>query len=86
MSKALFVQKKIRNTHKIRRKNEISIKNLQDTRSQDYRQGAETFFERKKMVAKISFGRKKGAKTCFWKKKRGQGLFLQEKRGANSFL
>ena len=75
MSKALFVQKKIRNTHKIRRKNEISIKNLQDTRGQDYRQGAQTFFERKKWWLRYFLGEKKGAKTFFGRKKGGKDFF-----------
>ena len=78
MSKALFVQKKIRNTHKIRRKNEISIKNLQDTRGQDYRQGAQTFFERKKWWLRYFLGEKKGGEEA--------RTFFEGKRGANSFF
>ena len=75
MSKALFVQKKIRNTHKIRRKNEISIKNLQDTRGQDYRQGAQTFFERKKWWLRYFWGEQKGGEDFFWNKKGGKDFF-----------
>ena len=38
----------------------------------DYRQGAQTFFERKKGGLRVFFGRKKGGKTFFGRKKRGR--------------
>ena len=51
-----------------------------------YRQGAATFFQRKKGGDEIFSTKKKGATSFFQRKKRGRRVFFSEKIGGDDFF